>query len=215
MARDRVPASPDTIDQQPPAPEVAAILETTPEPMRTALLELRAILRAAAPEASDTISYAMPALRYRGRALVAYAAWKEHVSLYPMGPGVMEAFAEELRPYTVSKGQGAIRFADGQRLPRGLIAAIVRMRVAQVDARTAKGRRGYRSSSREGAAAAERPPTSPLTSEEAVRKATGRAWAEWFALLDGWGARAGPTPRWPAGWRASTRSPPGGARPSR
>lgn len=127
-----------------PSPEVAAIVDATPEPMRTALLELRAISRAAAPEATDTITYAMPGLRYRGRALVAYAAWKEHVSLYPMGRDVMEAFADELAGYAISEGRGAIRFAPQRPLPRTLIEAIVRMRVAQVDARTPRGKLAHR-----------------------------------------------------------------------
>ena len=60
-----------------------------PEKQRAALQNLRETIAAAAPEAVDTISYAMPAFRYHGRALVSYDAFKTHCSLFPKGMATM------------------------------------------------------------------------------------------------------------------------------
>ena len=64
---------------------VEAYLAQVPEPARTTLEKVRAMISAAAPkEATERISYQMPSFHYR-RALVAYAAFKEHCSFFPMG----------------------------------------------------------------------------------------------------------------------------------
>ena len=117
----------------PPSAEVAALLDGYPEEMRAALLDLRAVIRAAAPEAVDTISYALPALRYRGRPLVAYGAWKHHLAFYPMSEALVQAHREELRAFDASKG--TIRFTPDKPLPRGLVRSLVRARIAQIDAK--------------------------------------------------------------------------------
>jgi uncharacterized protein YdhG (YjbR/CyaY superfamily) len=113
---------------------VAAIdaqLATFPDDVRAALQHLRETIRAAAPEAVEAISYAVPAFKYRGRPLVSYSATKRHCAFYVMDPAVLAAHAAELEGYDTSKS--TIRFpADGP-LPDDLVTRIVRARVAVTD----------------------------------------------------------------------------------
>jgi len=96
-------------------------------PAQTILKQLRQVIKKAAPEAQEVISYQMPALKYRGL-LVWYAAAKNHYALYPMAE-VIEVFKEKLWPYDTSKG--TIRFDYNQPMPVDLITEIVTYRVKQ------------------------------------------------------------------------------------
>ena len=70
------------------------------------LQELRALIRASAPDATETISYAIPTFDLNGRHLVHFAGYERHVGLYPTPTGA-EAFKEELRSYKTGKGSGS------------------------------------------------------------------------------------------------------------
>ncbi len=105
---------------------------------RAALQSLREIVAAAAPEAVDTISYAMPAFRYHGRALVCYDAFKAHCSLFPMGSEIIERHADKFAAFSTTKG--TLHFTPEHPIPRDLIELIVRERVAAIDARKAARR---------------------------------------------------------------------------
>jgi uncharacterized protein YdhG (YjbR/CyaY superfamily) len=102
-----------------------------PPEVRKVLEQLRALIRASAPDASETISYAMPTFDMKGRHVVHFAGYARHVGFYPTGSGV-EAFKEKLAPYKFSKG--SVQFPLGQPLPVELIRRIVEYRVAQVSA---------------------------------------------------------------------------------
>jgi uncharacterized protein YdhG (YjbR/CyaY superfamily) len=91
------------------------------------LEELRALIRASAHDATETISYAIPTFDLNGH-LVHFAGHKKHIGFYPTGRGV-EAFKEELKPY--KGGKGSVQFPLGQPLPTGLIRRIVEHRVAE------------------------------------------------------------------------------------
>ena len=91
------------------------------------LAELRATIRTAAPDATETISYQMPAFM-QGGILVYFAAYKRHIGFYPTSSAI-EAFQAELAAYECSKG--AVRFPIGQPLPLELIGRMVRFRVAE------------------------------------------------------------------------------------
>ena len=110
---------------------IDVILAGLPADQRTALQSLRKTIAANAPDAVDTISYGVPAFRYHGRPLVAYAAAKGHCSLFPMSGAVMEAYRVELAVFDTSKG--TIRFRPDRPLPNALIAAIVRARMQEID----------------------------------------------------------------------------------
>ncbi|MBA2373701.1 MAG: DUF1801 domain-containing protein, partial [Chloroflexi bacterium] len=79
-----------------------------PDERRAALEALRQTIKAAAPEATELISYQMPAFRSHGRFLVSYAAYKNHYSLFPASDAVIDALGEELTRYL--SGKGTIRF---------------------------------------------------------------------------------------------------------
>ena len=108
---------------------VEAYLARVPEPARTTLEKLRFMIRAAAPkDATERISYQIPSFYYKG-GLIAYAAFKEHCSLFPMGSSAIEEFAEELKGYRVSKG--TIHFAVDKPLSKALVTKIVKACVAR------------------------------------------------------------------------------------
>jgi uncharacterized protein YdhG (YjbR/CyaY superfamily) len=109
------------------------IAEFPPENQRV-LEELRALIKASAPEATETISYAIPTFDLNGKHLVHFAGYAKHIGFYPTGSGI-EAFENELKPY--KSGKGSVQFPLGQPLPTDLIRRIVEFRVAQTTGRAA------------------------------------------------------------------------------
>jgi uncharacterized protein YdhG (YjbR/CyaY superfamily) len=112
-------------------------LAALPKEQRAALEKLRTTIRAAAPEATETISYQMPAFKQDGRFLVSYAAFKDHCSLYPASYAVMETLGEELKPYL--SGKGTLRFHADEPIPAGLVKKIVQLRLKENAARRSSG----------------------------------------------------------------------------
>jgi uncharacterized protein YdhG (YjbR/CyaY superfamily) len=108
---------------------VDAYIAAFPPEQQAALEHLRALIAAEAPEAEETISYAIPTFDLLGRHLCHFAAFKKHLSFFPTGEGA-DAFADELATY--KGGRGTVQFPYGQPLPEDLIRRIVRHRVAQV-----------------------------------------------------------------------------------
>lgn len=98
-----------------------------PEETQKILHELRATIKAAAPDAEEKISYQMPAFALKGN-LVYFAALKNHIGFYPTSSGIT-AFKDELSKYESSKG--AVRFPLDKPLPLKLIKKIVKFRVAE------------------------------------------------------------------------------------
>jgi uncharacterized protein YdhG (YjbR/CyaY superfamily) len=105
---------------------------------REALENLRKAIKAAAPQAEEAISYRMPAYKYRG-ALVYFAAFKDHLSLFPAGKSVATRFRRELRPFQVSGT--TIHFTAANPIPASLVKKIVRFRVQENSARAEKKKR--------------------------------------------------------------------------
>ena len=97
--------------------------------------ELRALIRSAAPGATETISYSMPAFDLNGRHLVFFAGYEKHIGFYPIPTGI-DAFREELKPY--KQGKGSVQFPLDQPLPTDLIRRIVEFRVRENAAGPAK-----------------------------------------------------------------------------
>ncbi len=113
---------------------VEAYLAALPDDRRIVLEELRATIRTAAPGATETIAYGMPAFRSHGdRFLVSYAAFKRHTSLFPASGAVVEALGEELTPWLA--GKGTMRFPVDRPIPLVLVTRIVAIRLAETAAR--------------------------------------------------------------------------------
>ncbi len=100
---------------------------------RAALERLRATIRAVVPEATEVISYQIPTFRANGRMLVSYAAFKNHLSLFPLSRAVLADFTEDLRPYL--SGKSTIRFQADEPIPEVLVQKLVRARLAENAAR--------------------------------------------------------------------------------
>lgn len=105
--------TPETID---------AYIAAQPEPVQPLLKQVRDVLRAVLPEAQERISWRMPTY-WRGQNIVHFAAFKQHIGLYP-GERAMAHFSERLADYKTSKG--AAQFPYDKPLPLLLIAEIAK-----------------------------------------------------------------------------------------
>jgi uncharacterized protein YdhG (YjbR/CyaY superfamily) len=106
---------------------VAEYINAAPKEARKKLREMRACIRSAAPGAVESLKWSMPAFSYR-RILVMFAAFKNHIGLYPTASPV-KAFAKELAKYKTAKG--SIQFPMDKELPLALIRKIVAFRVKE------------------------------------------------------------------------------------
>lgn len=99
------------------------------EPALATLQAMRRAILAAAPAGTvETISYGMPTFKYNKKSFAGFAAFKAHCSYFPMGGGLLEEFAEELKGYAISKG--TIRFPMDKPLPAALVKKLVKARIA-------------------------------------------------------------------------------------
>ena len=119
------------------AAQVRRYYAKLPPRVCTRLRRLRALLRAAAPPTVEGISYRIPVLRVEGRALLSFAGWKEHVSVYPVTPGARQE-AERLG-FETSKG--TIRMPHDRPLPVTLMRRFVRECLARLRREEAARRR--------------------------------------------------------------------------
>ena len=107
-------------------------LASVPEPARSTLKKIRAAIRSAAPkDATEVISYGIPAFKHK-EVLIWYAAFSKHCSLFPTA-AIIEEFKDELKGCTRSKG--TIQFPTDKPLSPALIKKMVRARVARVESK--------------------------------------------------------------------------------
>lgn len=107
------------------AKNIDEYIASFPADVRKKLEEMRATIKKAAPEAEETISYAIPTFKLKGN-LVHFAAFKNHIGFYPAPKGI-EAFKKELSAY--EGGKGTVQFPLDKPLPLALISKIVKFRV--------------------------------------------------------------------------------------
>jgi uncharacterized protein YdhG (YjbR/CyaY superfamily) len=115
-------ARPQTIDEY---------IAGFPRPVQTVLKRVRRTIRNAVPDAQETISYNIPTYTLNGHALIHFAGWKAHYSLYPANARLIAAFRKELANYEYND-KGTIRFPLDQPIPDKLIAGIARFRAKEV-----------------------------------------------------------------------------------
>jgi uncharacterized protein YdhG (YjbR/CyaY superfamily) len=111
---------------------VAAYFKKLPPERREPLQKLRDTIAGAAPEADEGITYNMPGFLLGGKGFVAYAAFKDHYSFFPMSSHAVEAHKEELGERVT--GKGTIRFRYEERFPSALVRKVVRTRLAEATA---------------------------------------------------------------------------------
>jgi uncharacterized protein YdhG (YjbR/CyaY superfamily) len=115
---------------------VGAYLKSLPADQRAAVQQLRETIAAAAPEAEEGVTYSMPGFLLDGHGFVAYAAFKDHYSLFPMSSRAVDVHRDELGERVT--GKGTIRFEYGRPLPKALVKKVVRTRLAEAAARSTK-----------------------------------------------------------------------------
>lgn len=125
MATTSKKTAPATID---------AYIADFPPDVQAVLEQIRAVVRKAAPKATEVISYGMPAFKQHGY-LVFFAAFKKHIGFYGNTTSALDAYKAEVAPYVGAKG--SLKFPLSEPMPLRLIGKIVKLRVKE-DAAHAK-----------------------------------------------------------------------------
>jgi len=107
--------------------DIDAYISGFPESIQKLLQEVRSTVKQAAPQATEVISYGMPAFKQDGM-LVYFAAFKKHIGFYPIPSGIT-AFQEELSAFRCTKG--SVHFPLDKPLPVELISRIVTYRLSE------------------------------------------------------------------------------------
>jgi uncharacterized protein YdhG (YjbR/CyaY superfamily) len=113
---------------------VEEYIDNLPPERRGPFAELRRAVTEAAPEATESIAYQMPALRsHGGQFLVSYASYTRHYSLFPASEAVIEELGADLVPHL--SGKGTIQFRADEPIPLELVKRVVEIRVRENAAR--------------------------------------------------------------------------------
>jgi len=111
-----------------PRPQtITEYINAAPKAAQKKLREMRACIRKSAPGAKESLKWGMPAFSC-GRILVTFAAFKNHIGLYPT-PSAVKAFANDLSKYTTANA--SIQFPLEKPLPLPLIRKITTFRVRE------------------------------------------------------------------------------------
>jgi uncharacterized protein YdhG (YjbR/CyaY superfamily) len=110
---------------------VADYLAAAPKDKQATLTKLRQTIKAAAPNASESVSYGIVGYKLERKPVVYFGYWKAYYSLYGMGSRVTKAHAAELEEYLQSKG--TIQFPADKPLPYRLVTKMVKARVAEIE----------------------------------------------------------------------------------
>lgn len=110
--------------------EIDDYLAGLDEPARRSLERIRDIALRMVPDADQSTSYGMPALRVAGQPLLGFTASRKHLSLHPFSAEAVAAVADELAGFSLSKG--TIRFTPGSPLPEQIVERVVQLRLAEI-----------------------------------------------------------------------------------
>ncbi len=105
-------------------------LAAAPKDKHATLTKLRQTIKAAAPKASESVSYGIVGYKLERKPVIYFGYWKAHYSLYGMGNRVTKAHTAELKAYLLSKG--TIQFRADETLPFQLVTKIVKARIAEI-----------------------------------------------------------------------------------
>jgi uncharacterized protein YdhG (YjbR/CyaY superfamily) len=102
--------------------KIDAYINSFPPEVQLHLNRIRALVKKSVPEADESMSYGMPAYKLKGKPLIYFAGYKNHIGLYAT-PSGHEAFAQELSKY--KQGKGSVQFPLDEEIPFELIKRIV------------------------------------------------------------------------------------------
>ena len=103
-------------------------IAASPEERHERLQEIRAAIKAIAPDAKEKISYQIAAFELNGKNLIHFAGWKKHISLYPI-PAGDEAFEKAASKY--ADGKGTMKFPLDEPMPMKLVTKVIKLHLAQ------------------------------------------------------------------------------------
>lgn len=112
-----------------PAQEIDQYLDALEEPKRTTLTRLRQTILDTLPQAEQGLSYGLPAFKVKGKTIVGFAAFKNHLSYLPHSGSVFPELKDELKGYSASSG--ALRFSIDEPLPVALVEKLIAVRLQQ------------------------------------------------------------------------------------
>lgn len=110
--------------------EVDDFLAAVPEPQRSTLQELRAMLKKILPDGEEKVHYGVPAIQLNGKSIAGYASAKKHCSYFPHSGALLEPMADQLTKYEFSKG--TLHFPVDKCLPITLVRKLVKARLQQL-----------------------------------------------------------------------------------
>lgn len=113
-------------------------IASQPRAARGVLGCVRSVIRKALPRAEEVISYKIPTYKLHGDAVIYFAGWKQHYSLYPVSDHVVEAMKDDLAAYKVNKA--TVRFLLSEPVPVKLIERIAKFRAKEIREKAAKRR---------------------------------------------------------------------------
>jgi len=109
---------------------VAGYIAAAPKEQRAGLERIRKTIKAAAPKATEGLSYGIVGFKQGGTNVAYFGSWKTHIALYGFGGSVIAAHEAELKPYVQSKG--TIQFPADEPIPYGLVTKLVKARIAEL-----------------------------------------------------------------------------------
>jgi putative acetyltransferase len=106
-------------------------IQSLPTDVQQIVESIRQTVRTAAPDSVETIAYQMPTFKWKGKSLIHFGAWKDHIGIYPI-PAGSATFEKKLSKYT--SGKGTVRFPIREPIPHDIVRAMVTLRMKEISA---------------------------------------------------------------------------------
>jgi uncharacterized protein YdhG (YjbR/CyaY superfamily) len=106
-------------------------LASVPEPQKAELERIRQIVRRTVPDAEESVSYGMPAFKYKKRPLLAFRMSKNHLSVFPFSPDAVDAARDALAGFELSKG--TVRFTPDKPIPDAALEELLHHRLREIE----------------------------------------------------------------------------------